>query len=84
MRSNIIYTFDQMWNAYNKPLDQIWIFHKNTNKQNIISRINKETNQILASYTLPDNIDNPDSFVSQFYLEENNIFFYLHIIWTFH
>ncbi len=63
-----------MWNAYNKPLDQIWIFHKNNNKQNVISRIDKETNQIFASYTLPDNIDNPDRFVSQFYLDENNIF----------
>ena len=60
-------------NIYNDPLDRLWIYYQDISGKNNIARMDKQTGAMLASYVIPEDIDLPNPYLSQFYLDEKSI-----------
>ncbi|MFT3979491.1 MAG: triple tyrosine motif-containing protein [Ferruginibacter sp.] len=58
---------------YNSPSDQLWVYFKDKNKKKQIANVSKSTGTMLASYSIPDEIDLPDLFVSQMFMDGKGI-----------
>lgn len=60
-------------NIYNDPQNRLWIYYQDRANKNHIARMNKTTGTMYASYSIPDGIESPEPFVSQFYLDQEGI-----------
>ncbi len=60
-------------NIYNDPLDRLWIYHTEVSGKNIIARIDKKTGNPVSTWRIPDDLNTPDQFVLQFYLDEQGL-----------
>lgn len=60
-------------NIYNDPQDRLWIYYKDQANKNFIARMNKNTGTVSASYSIPDDVESPEPFVLQFYLDQQGI-----------
>ncbi|MEQ1552912.1 MAG: two-component regulator propeller domain-containing protein [Ferruginibacter sp.] len=60
-------------NIYNDPQDRLWIYYQDRFNKNNIARMDKKTGTMLKRYSIPDDIETPEPFVSQFYLDQLGI-----------
>jgi len=60
-------------NIYTDQQDRLWIYYLDRSNKNYIARMDKNTGAILKSYNIPDDIESPEPYVSQFYLDNNGI-----------
>lgn len=56
--------------VYNDPKNRLWIYYQDQSKKNHIGRLDKRTGTILTKYNIPDDIESPEPFVSEFYLDK--------------
>lgn len=60
-------------NIYNDPADRLWVYYQDLAKKNWIARMDKSTGTMLATYNIPEDIDAPNPYVSQFYFDEKGL-----------
>ncbi|MGJ7033107.1 ligand-binding sensor domain-containing protein [Niabella hirudinis] len=60
-------------NIYNDPQDRLWIYYQDRANKNFIARMNKTTGTVSATYSIPDDVESPEPFVSQFYLDQQGV-----------
>lgn len=60
-------------NVYNDPQDRLWIYYQDRHSKNHIARMDKNTGTMLKSYSIPNDTEIPEPYVSQFYLDQQGI-----------
>ena len=60
-------------NIYNDPKDRLWMYYLNNENKNYIGRIDKTTGNLQETYAIPNSFASPESYFSQFLLDENGI-----------
>ncbi len=60
-------------NIYNDSQDRLWIYYQDWLNKNHIARMDKNTGTMLQSYSIPEDIESPEPYVSQFYLDQQGI-----------
>lgn len=58
---------------YTDPDNEWWLYYQNASGKNCISRINKETGVSSAIYNIPNDLESPETYVSQIYWDSAGI-----------
>lgn len=58
-----------LWFIYNDATDKLWLYFQDKSKKNFIAPLDKKTGTLITSYEIPDCIESPEPYVSQFYMD---------------
>nr|MBP6796410.1 hypothetical protein [Saprospiraceae bacterium] len=58
---------------YNDSKNRIWLYYHDSLKKNYIAQFNKVNNAVVAAYEIPETIESPEPYISQFYLDNKGI-----------
>lgn len=59
--------------VYNDRNDQLWVYYQDASNKNYIAKVDKASGTLSATYLIPNSIESPEPFVSQFYLDEDGL-----------
>lgn len=73
LKSKLSYASTEFSGIYVDRLNRLWIHFQNQQKKYKIGILNKKNGELLASYTIPESIESPESFVSQLYFDNQDV-----------